>query len=79
MPVFSYVRSMAHYSIGHENEFTSLELDILHDHCDGLSKAQIVEKYKAIDEDPLNTFNRIEWKLNRLRHKETRQKMLSQK
>ena len=79
MPVFSYVRAMAHYSVGHENEFTKIELDILHDHCDGLSKAQIVEKYKDIDEDPLNTFNRIEWKLNRLRHKETRQKMLSQK
>ena len=79
MPVFSYVRAMAHYSVGHENEFTEIELDILHDHCDGLSKAQIVEKYKDVDEDPLNTFNRIEWKLNRLRHKETRQKMLSQK
>ena len=78
MPVFSYVRAMAHYSVGHENEFTEIELDILHDHCEGMTKAQIVEKYKDLTENPSRVLYKIEWKLRQLQRKESRRLSQSQ-
>ena len=78
MPVFSYVRAMADYAIGHEDEFTKIELDILHDHCEGMTKAQIVEKYKDLTENPSRVLYKVEWKLRQLQRKESRRLSQSQ-
>lgn len=80
MPVFSYVRAMYDLSKGHEDEFTDLELKVMRDHCElGMAKKQLIIKYKEECDNIPAVLSKIEWKLHRLRHKETRRKILSQR
>lgn len=76
MPVRSFVRNLApHFVDGNEDRFSDLQLCMIRDHVDGMTRKQVFEKYKDKCENPERVFAQCEMMLHRLWQKDLRRRL----